>query len=376
MLGRGGGKHSPPPECQRHKTSTHLASTSALHRGAAASLLGQSALSASASYLGAAASLLGQSELHGGFAGAKANTCRCVDGTQTSPPQCHEQKTSTHLESAAPALHRRAAASLLYKSTIHGSSTAQANSCRCLVVATASTLLHHSARGRRRARNLSLPPPPCTMEPPQAHSISRSSMAASLSWQTPANAWSWRRQALSTTGVPEAQDEHAPCVHLRLASRSSRKLARSVGAVRLRLIPWSSRKLARSVGAPWRLRGRKGKHLQVRQQDGTHSPPPQCQRQKTSTHLESAAPTLHRRAAASLLDQSGVCMTAPLQWQTPAGAWSWRRQAISSTRVPEADDEHAPRVRLRLASWSSRKLARSVGAPWRHHGKSKHLQGA
>ena len=39
-----GGKHSPPPECQRQRRSTHLESASASHRGAAASLLDQLAV--------------------------------------------------------------------------------------------------------------------------------------------------------------------------------------------------------------------------------------------------------------------------------------------------------------------------------------------
>ena len=74
-----------------------------------------------------------------------------------------------------------------------------------------------SARRPRQARTLS-PPPPRTEEQPQVCSMSRSFMTA-LPWsklQVPG--WSARRR-----------DEHAPGVHHRLARRSRRKLALSVG---------------------------------------------------------------------------------------------------------------------------------------------------
>ena len=77
---------------------------------------------------------------------------------------------------------------------------------------------------------------------------------------------------------------------------------------------------------------------------------------QTSTHLESAT-ALHRGAAASLLcSTSRSCMAAPLQSAHSAGAWSQRQ---ASTLHPSAisTDEHAPRVRHRLAPWNSHKLA-------------------
>ena len=94
------------------------------------------------------------------------------------------------------------------------------------------------------------------------------------------------------------------------ASAREDEHARTLSDVRLRLPPWSSRKLARSVGASWRLSVARFKALcRCLGPSGKHSPP-ECQRQ--------------RRRARTLSD-----------------------------------------VRLRLPPWSSRKLARSVGAPWR-----------
>ena len=153
----GGGEHSPPPQCHEQKTSTHLESASALHRGAAASLLDQL-------------------ELHGGTM-VKANTCKVPDrggGKHSPPPECQRQKTSTHLESAASVSHCGAAASLLHQSELHGGSAAKVNICRCLVAAAARTLHHRSARGTRRARTLSPPTPlPRTVKQLQACSVSR-----------------------------------------------------------------------------------------------------------------------------------------------------------------------------------------------------------
>ena len=113
------------------ETSTHLESTSASQRGAAATLLDQSKLrgsavgkastckglvavsssetrtrleSNSASQRGAAATLLDQSKLRGG-AVRKANTCKGLVAVSSS-------ETRTHLESASTSLEGAAASSL------------------------------------------------------------------------------------------------------------------------------------------------------------------------------------------------------------------------------------------------------------------------
>ena len=128
--------------------------------------------------------------------------------------------------------------------------------------------------------------------------------------------WCSRKQACSisrSSSVSLAKARHTCCRCLVAAastlhpSATGKRRARTL-TLQPCLTPWSSRKLARSVGAPWRLR-RKGQ---------THH---------------------------------------------PAGAWS-RRQALS-TRAPYTDSEHRSRVCLRRAPWCSRKHARSVGAPWR-----------
>ena len=66
--------------------------------------------------------------------------------------------------------------------------------------------------------------------------------------------------------------------------------------------------------------------------------PPECQRNNTSTHLESAF-TSHRGAAASLLDQSEVHGRSDAAGKPTA--WSWRQALFP--RVPSAKQyEHAP----------------------------------
>ena len=120
-------------------------------------------------------------------------------GGKQSASECQEAKTSTHLESLSASHRGAAVASLLHQSELHGGSVADHNQCRC-VVAAASTLLHSSANGR---------------------------------------------------------DEHAPCVRLRLAPCSSRKLAPSVGACRPQSV---------------QVRGRGGKHfLSIRVPKAEHS---------------------------------------------------------------------------------------------------------
>ena len=166
---------------------------------------------------------------------------------------------------------------------------AKANTCRCLVVAAASTL-QPSARApeaERRARTLS-PPPPRTMEQPQACSISREHHGGSVApRQTPV------LQVLGRRG-----GKHSPT---RVPERRARTL----------------------------------------------SQPPSCtveQPQACSTSRE-----LHGGSVAKA--------------NTPTGA-SWSGRQALSQPSPIGRDEHGPCVRLRLAPWSSRKLARPVGAPW------------
>ena len=73
---------------------------------------------------------------------------------------------------------------------------------------------------------------------------------------------------------------------------------------------------------------------------------------RACTILESASAS-HRGAAASLFDQVEL-----------AASWRLRRKGQTHLQVPGGGsaggrDEHAPRTRLRLAPWGSRKLARS-----------------
>ena len=182
-------KHS-PTQVPEAETSTHLESA------------------ASASHRGAAASLVGQSELHGGLVAKQANTisCRCLVGVpeSTLPLKCQRQRRAHILSPPPPPL--------VDQSELHGGSVAkQANtiSCRCLVHK-ASTLPLKCQR-QRRARTLSPPPPPRTVEQLQAWSVSRSCMAAWLqSKQTPSAAGAWfTKQALSHSSA-RGRDEHAP----------------------------------------------------------------------------------------------------------------------------------------------------------------------
>ena len=79
-----------------------------------------------------------------------------------------------------------------------------------------------------RARTFS-PPPPRAWQQPQACSINRSFMVGPSQRQAPAGVWSWR-QALCTR-VPAAETSmHLDCIRHHLTPKSSRKLARSVGA--------------------------------------------------------------------------------------------------------------------------------------------------
>ena len=201
------------PRARGRETSTHFASASASHRGAAASLLDQSVLHGG---------LLEQSELHDGFRGevrAPAGI-RCegvlllVLATSTLHPSARGRDTSTHLESGS-ASHRGAAASLLDQSELHAwlplrrqstyrcivpwcwwlarsvgaawrLSLQRQSTCRCIVPwsypGSGSSTLHPRARGRGTSTHLeSLSrPPPRTVEQPQACSISRSCIVASV----------------------------------------------------------------------------------------------------------------------------------------------------------------------------------------------------
>ena len=93
-----------------------------------------------------------------------------------------------------------------------------------------------------------------------------------------------------------------------------------------------------------------------------------------STHIESACSISHGGAAASLLDQTELDGGSAAEASTCKGM----REA-ASTLHPSAGgrDEHAPCICLHLTRWSSRKLARSVGAAWRRcrrRGNHLHVQ--
>ena len=140
---------------------------------------------------------------------------------------CQRQRDEhTHLASAS-ASHRGAATRLLDQSELDGGSVANAKTCRCLVTAASTLNSRHAIRtveqpqammldqseldwssvakakmtqqvhGRMPAAETSTctlpPPPPRTVEQPQACSISRSLVAAPLQKQRPASAWSWRQ---------------------------------------------------------------------------------------------------------------------------------------------------------------------------------------
>ena len=113
---------------------------------------------------------------------------------RTLHPSASSRDEQAHLESAS-ASHRGAAASLLDQSELHGGFRCKAKpplGAWCLAAST----LHPSASGRETSTHTLTPP--CAVEQPQACSISRSSMAASVvepnHLQVP-GAW---RQALST----------------------------------------------------------------------------------------------------------------------------------------------------------------------------------
>ena len=177
-------------------------------------------------------------------------------------------------------------------------------------------------------------------------------------------------------------------LHPSAAGRDEHHLRVHLPRARLHHAQWSSRKIARSVGAWWRLRC-KAKMPEV---------PGRCAastRHHTRCHRQRRARTSCPLAPCTV-EQPQYCstsrslMAAPLQRRTPACAWqggkhtppvcsfatSWRLHCkdktpscrclvgAASTRRPSAADrdEHAPRVCLQHAPWSSRKLARPVGA--------------
>ena len=156
------------------------------HNGVPAAETSTQLESVSASHRRAAASLLDQSKLHGGSIAEQTNT------SQVFSRGCmHCLHPSTHLDSAC-ASHRRAAASLLDQSELHGGSVAEHTHCTCMcLVAAACTV-------STRARTFS-PPPPRTVEQPHACSTRQSFIAAPLQIEHIAGAWSrLRRYVLST----------------------------------------------------------------------------------------------------------------------------------------------------------------------------------
>ena len=156
----------------------------------------------------------------------------------------------------------------------------------------------------------------------------------------------WRQPR--STGVPSA----AASTHFAFASASHRGAAASS---------------TRSVGASsWRLPLQRQIHLQVPTPDGKQSPAVECQRQGRARALSPPTPHNVQQAQARLnqlkLHGGGFrCKATPT-----CRCLAWRQ--ARSTRVPAAETsthlESAPVVHR--ASWSSRKLARSVGASsWR-----------
>jgi len=215
-------------------------------------------------------------------------------GGKQCVPECQRQRASTHLESAA----------CTFIAPWSSRKLAQSVGSSCCLLYTGKHL-------PEQACNLS-PPAHRTMEQPQACSISRSFMVAPVHMQAPAGACS-RWQAVFTR-VPASKCEHAPCVHLHIALCVCQTLARSV------------------VASGWLLCKRK--HQQVPARGGKHSSS-EYKQQRASAHLEAAC-TSHRRAAASLLDQSDLHGGSGAQ-TSACSRWQAMR-----TRVPAAESKHAP----------------------------------
>ena len=179
-----GGKHS-ASECQEAKTSTHLESLSASHRGAAV------------------ASLLHQSELHRGSV-ADHNQCTCVvAAASTLMPSANDS------DELAPCvrLHLAPCSTCKLAPSVRASWQLRCRPQSVQVRGRGSKQSAPECQRQTRARTLS-PPPPCTVQHPQACSISESFIAAPLQHTISAGAWSWW-QAICTR-VPGGKDEHSP----------------------------------------------------------------------------------------------------------------------------------------------------------------------
>ena len=191
-----------------------------------------------------------------------------------------------------------------------------------------------SWRQALRARTVH-PPPPRTVEQPQACSVNESFMAAPVQTKLQASRWSWW-QAISAR-VPAAETS----MHLACATTSCCGAAASL---LVQLVDHGGSGADQTAGG-WSWRQALFTRVLAA---------------KTSTHLASATAS-HCRAAASLLDQSELHGGSGAD-QT-AGVWSWWQALF--TRVPAAvTDEHAPCIRHRLAPTCSSPLARSTSCSW------------
>ena len=104
---------------------------------------------------------------------------------------------------------------------------------------------------------------------------------------------------------------------------------------------------------------------EVRGRGGKHSSP-KCQRQRRARTLPFSSPRTVEQPQACSISRRCMATSVNCRGKPPAGAKRILVVAASTLHQSASGrDEHAGGVRLRLASWSSRKLARSVGGAWR-----------
>ena len=235
---------------------------------------------------------------------------------------------------------------MLHQSELHGGIRCKGKAtCRSAVLAAstvhprvpaAQTSTHLESASTRTFLRL---PPPHIVEQPQACSISLM-QARYFS----------KRQALSIS-VPEAENVHTfrppPPQPLGCTILASVEQPQQACPISWRTF-MAAAPLQRQ--ATCRLLDRRS---------GKHSPLA-CQRQRRARTLRPPPPRTVEQPQACSISRRTFMMAAPLQRQTPAG--SLIVEAASTLRQSaRGRDEHAPCVRLHLAPWSSRKLARSVG---------------
>ena len=147
--------------------------------------------------------MLNHSELHGGSVAAH-NQCRCLLGAaSTLHLSARRQRRARTLSPCPPRTveHRRKLAP-----SVGASWRLRCRPQSVHVRGCGSKHSHAECKRQRRARTLR-PPPPCTVQHPQACSISESVMAAPLQTTISAGAWS-RQQALSCRVQTTATSTH------------------------------------------------------------------------------------------------------------------------------------------------------------------------